>query len=171
MKKLLFLLMTFTSMSAFSQNLSLTELISLRKMSLEDTETFLTNKGWQFKDVEEPTYDRLGRVTFLYGTTGDYEYAESFVYKYYKLLHEGRIVVQISSLTKYMQYLNSVKAFKPLLIFSGSDNGDLIKVYQGTTTTFIFRTSKSTNRLGDAVSSWSLGLWTNDDYNITLPFN
>ena len=172
MKKLFFLVMTFLSILGYGQNLSLSELISLRKMSLEDTETYLTNKGWNYKEGEEETNEKLGSLTFVYGTNGDYEYAQSFLNKYYSsYVVENRISIQTNKQSKYLEYLNAVKGFNAILIFTGTIDGNLIKVYQGATLTFIFKTGTSNNSLGDTKSMWVLNIWTNEDYDSMLPFN
>lgn len=168
MKKLIFLLMALVSITVYSQNLSLSELMSLRKMSLEDTENYLSNRGWQYKEGEEESEDKFGLLSFVYGTNGDFEFAESFLYKMYSTYEEDRISIQISKQQKYLEYLNAVKKFNAKLLKTATSDGYLVKIYQGATTTFIFKTGTSSNNLGDTKSMWILSIWSNEDFNSQL---
>lgn len=164
MKKTLLFIALLLSTLSLAQNLTLNELISLRKMDLEDVESFLTKKGWNFKNGTEPQSDKLGSAIFVYGTDGDYEYAESFLNFYYSLDGTNRLSIQISKLNKYNEYLSAVKSFSPTLVKSSIENDNLQKVYKGATTTFQFTTSTSNTRYGDTKAAWGLFIVGNEDY-------
>ena len=51
---------------SFSQNLTLDELISLRKKDLATVEEKLTLKGWSYIRGEEPQIGNLGKATFAF---------------------------------------------------------------------------------------------------------
>ena len=112
--------------------------------------------------------DKFGLLSFVYGTNGDFEFAESFLYKMYSTYGEDRISIQISKQQKYLEYLNAVKKFNAKLLKTATSDGYLVKIYQGATTTFIFKTGTSSNNLGDTKSMWILSIWSNEDFNSQL---
>ena len=67
------------SNSVLSQNLTLAQILEIKKKDLGNAEEYLTAKGWEFKDAEEPTYDKLGKATFTYNKSDMSDIAESFL--------------------------------------------------------------------------------------------
>ena len=165
MKKLLLFVLLASFSFGYGQNVSLSQLMSLRTMDLDDVEMFLMEKGWNYKDGEEETEDGLGYINFIYGTNGDFNYAKSFFTRFYSNYRGDRITLQTSSKDKYLEYLNAVKSFKPTLIYSGNEDAFFTKIYQGATTTFIFRTTTTDNNLGDTNSAWLLTIMENNDFD------
>lgn len=165
MRKILFLgLLFLMTVQVSAQNLSLSELISLRKMDLDEAETFLTKRGWHYRTGEAPEEGKLGSAEFVYGSNGDFDYAESFLRFYYRVYGENRIGIQIGKSQKATEYLEAIKRFAPSPINTKVENGNLIKIYVGATTTFELTTTKSRNKFGDDLASWNLFIVENEDY-------
>lgn len=164
MKKILLTILLFVFVGLSAQNLSLNELIALRKMDLDGVESFLTKKGWHYKTGESPEEGKLGMAHFVYGTAGDFDYAESFLTFYYPVYGENRIGIQIGKSQKATEYLEAIKRFAPSPINTKVENGNLIKIYAGATTTFEFTTTKTRNSFGDDLASWFLFIVENEDY-------
>lgn len=164
MKKLLLFVLLTSFSFGYGQNLSLSQLMSLRTMPLDDTETYLTQRGWSYKDGEEETEENLGYINFIYGSNGSFEYAESFLTKIFSSYRGDRITIQVGTRTKYLEYLNAVKSFNPRLIFSGPEDGNLVKTYQGATTTFKFITATTNTYTGNDKTNWLLIIYSNEDF-------
>lgn len=164
---LLFFGLLITSVT-YAQNLSLSQLMTLRKMSLEDAEIFLHARGWSYVDGTAPADGDLGTVQFAYGEVGGFDYAEAFLTLIFSDDEPNRITIQISKQSKYTEYLNGVKTFSPTLINNTVKNGGLQKVYQGATTTFIFRTVTASDRFGDENAAWLLTIMDNYIYDVTF---
>ncbi|MFN3020132.1 hypothetical protein ACK1KB_03970 [Chryseobacterium sp. TY3] len=164
MKKLLFFIAIMCCVATYAQNLTLNELISLRKMDIEQVEDFLTKKGWKFKDVTTPEEGSLGMLSFVYNSNSDFDYAESFLRYYFgEYGQENRIWIQISRQSKYSEYLQGVKKFGKGP-YTMADNGNLKKIYSGATTAFEFTTTTASNKYGDTGSVWYLLIVENSDY-------
>lgn len=72
----------------------------------------------------------------------------------------------MSNLSKYKEVLNSVKKFNPKLVDSYvNEDGNIEKVYQGKTTTFIFTTSVAEGDLNIKSSVYYLTIIDNGKYN------
>lgn len=164
MKKILLFALLFVCIGLSAQNLSLNELISLRKMSLDEAETYLTNKGWRYSQGSEAGEGNLGTAEFVFGTSGDFSYAESFLSIMHYYGSVKRVGIQISKLPKYTEYLNGVKKFASSPINTKIDKGDLVKIYVGATTTFEFTTTTVSTRYGSTKTSWYLLIAENEDY-------
>lgn len=166
MKKFLFFIAILCCVASYAQNLTLNELISLRKMDIDEVENFLTKKGWKFKEATEPQDGKLGRLSFVYNASSDFDYAESFIYYLYGDYsdEENRIGIQITKQGKYTEYLQGVKKFgkDPYTMVEG---GNLKKIYVGATTAFEFTTSTGNNAFGDTRPSWSLFIAEKSDYS------
>ena len=164
MKKLLLFVLLTSFSFGYGQNLSLSQLMSLRTMDLDDAETYLTQRGWSYKEGEEETDTTLGLVSFVYDTNGDFDYAQSFLVKMFSNYGTNRITIQIGKQPKYFEYLSAVKIFNPQLIYSGPVDGKLVKTYQGATTTFKFETVTVKTSFGNDKTSWILRIYSNEDY-------
>ena len=161
MKKLLLFVLLASFCFGYGQNLSLSQLISLRTMSLDNMENLLNQKGWKFSEAEEQTAESSGLLSFIYSSTNSIQYGESFLSRFTFANGEDTIWLQISKQNKYLEYLNAVKNFNPTLTFSGIRNGSLVKIYEGATTTFEFETATTKDRFGEEKVSWFLTIYRN----------
>lgn len=160
-------IMLLISIYGFSQNLSISQLLEVKSKNLGEAEEYLTLKGWEFMSAEEPTIAYLGTVTFSYNKDNMSDRAQSFLLYYYSdYSTTTRVSIQVSKKEKYNEYLNSIKSFGCKMISSKVKNGNLIKVYQGKTTTFIITATTSENFFGEATASWIFILIDNLDYDV-----
>ncbi|UOK42171.1 MULTISPECIES: hypothetical protein [Flavobacterium] len=137
MKEVFTFLLLGISFICNSQNLSLDELVSLRKKSLVTVEETLTQKGWNYIKGNSPDFGKLGSATFAYKKSTYDDKAQSFItYFYSDNSSEKKMSVQVNSKEKYTSYLARIKALGCKLIDSEMSEGSLIKTYQGLTTTF-----------------------------------
>lgn len=160
MKKILLSVMLSSFSWGFGQNLSLSQLISLRTMDLDNMETMLTQKGWKFRKAEQRE-NSSGIVSFIYSSTNSLQYGEAFLSRFTFENSEDTIWLQISKQAKYLEYLNAVKSFNPTLTFSGTRDSSLVKIYQGATTTFEFEISTTKDNYGQEAPSWFLTIYKN----------
>ncbi|MCB9823340.1 hypothetical protein H6802_00025 [Candidatus Nomurabacteria bacterium] len=155
------------SNSVLSQNLTLAQILEIKKKDLGNAEEYLTAKGWEFKDAEEPTYDKLGKATFTYNKSDMSDIAESFLTFFYSNYSDKtRISIQVNKKAKYNEYINAIKSFGCKLIKSKVENGNIVKVYRGATTTFEVTSSTSSNFYNEETAIWHLFIATNEDYDL-----
>lgn len=177
MKKTLLIISFFIELTTFGQNVTLNELIELRKSSIIGVEEFLTLRNWEFVEARKPVEKTIGNVkgttnegyiTFAYNKDKYSNRANSFIYYFYSNdnIYHNRIFFQMSNLSKYKEVLNSVKKFNPKLVDSYvNEDGNIEKVYQGKTTTFIFTTSVAEGDLNIKSSVYYLTIIDNGKYN------
>jgi len=154
----------FYSLS-FSQNLTLDELISLRKKNLALVEEKLTLKGWSFISGEEPQNGNLGNATFAYNKSTYEDKAESFIkYFYSEISERKRIEIQIVKKEKYNLLLGRIKSLGCKLINSNISDGNIKKIYQGATLTFIISISTQKDDFSSTSTLYNFFIIDNSDY-------
>lgn len=155
------------SNSVLSQNLTLAQILEIKKKDLGNAEEYLTAKGWEFLDAEEPTYDRLGKATFTYNKSEMSSRAESFLTFFYaSYSNKTRINIQVNKKIKYNEYINSIKGYGCKLINSKVEDGRIVKIYRGATTTFEVTSSTSSNFYNEETAVWQIFIVSNDDYDL-----
>ncbi len=151
-----------------AQNLSLAQLLEIRKKSIGDVEEYLTSKGWDFYEAEEETYDNFGSASFAYNKSDISSGAESFlIFMHSSQFEKTRIFLQVNNRLKYDEYLNSIKSYGCKQINSKIEDGRIIKIYRGATITFIVISSTSSNFYGEESATWGITVLTNEDYDLT----
>jgi len=166
-KKLFLLILIFTSILVSAQNLSLAQLLEIKKKDLGNAEEYLTTKGWEFREAEEPTDEKLGFATFTFNKSDMSDLAESFLNYYYNnYSNTTRINIQINKKAKYNEYINSIKGFGCKLIKSEIQEGRIVKIYRGATTTFRISSSTSSNFYNEETAIWLIFIVSNDDYDL-----
>ena len=168
MKKLLSLsAFLLISNCVLSQNITLAQILEIKKKDLGNAEEYLTAKGWEFNEAEEPTIDKLGNATFTYNKSDMYDLAESFlVYYYSNYSDKTRIWIQVNKKVKYTEYINSIKGYGCQLINSKVENGKIVKIYRGATTTFEVTSSTSSNVYNEESAVWFIFIVSNEDYDL-----
>lgn len=138
MKKTFSLILFCLSLTNYAQNLTLDELISLRKKNIANVEEYLTAKGWEFLSSNEGIDGAFNKVSFTFKKSVYDDKAEAF-FSYLNSNVTGRIRVnlQVHKPEKYNAYLARIKSYGCRLIHSSIADGEIKKVYQGTTTTFM----------------------------------
>lgn len=156
MKKFLLFLFLTSFCFGSGQNLSLTELIKFQKGTLVDFEESLTAKGWVLMDDSVGLNNKkLSSLSFQYKHPSD---NSNFAFIGYLYDDSGvRISMTFIKKEKYIEYLNGIKAFKPELISSSSDENSLQKIYKGNNMLFVIET-QSKDYSGVTIQSWVLTL-------------
>ena len=169
MKKIYIIFISFISSICFSQNVTLDELMKLRKKDLATIEEQLTLKGWSYMSGEEAGLEALGKATFAYNKGSYDDKAESFIHYYYSAdLTVNRISIQIVRKDKYNTFLARIKALGCKLIDSNITSGSIKKVYQGATLTFMISVSTSTDDFDATSTIYHLSILENHDYVINF---
>jgi hypothetical protein len=135
MKKILALFLFLFAFIAKSQNITLDELINLKKHNLAYVEEYLTKKGWRYMGSEEEKYYDV--TMFAYSSSyNPYDFSVIFC----NLIPYSDSTISVGIMTanrdKYTNYLDRIKSFGCKLIDSSTEKDALKKVYKGATTTF-----------------------------------
>lgn len=150
-----------------SQNLTLAQILEVKKKDLGNAEEYLTAKGWEFLDAEEPSDEQLGKASFTYNKSSMSDLAESFLtYFYSSYSDKTRIWIQVNKKIKYTEYINSIKGYGCKLINSKVENGKIVKIYRGATTTFEVTSSTSSNTYNEESAVWFIFIVSNEDYEL-----
>jgi len=168
MKKSIFILtLLIFSTTVIAQNLTMGQILEIKKKDLGNADDYLTAKGWEFLEATEPTWDKMGYATFTYNKDNMSSRAESFLTFYYNEYSDRtRINIQVHKKEKYTEYVNSIKGYGCKMISSKVENGGIIKVYRGATTTFEIRSSSSENFFNEKTAIWTFFIVSNDDYDL-----
>jgi hypothetical protein len=112
MKKHFTLFLLFISIFNFAQNLTLNELLSIRKKGVAEVDEYLSAKKWKFIEAEEPTDEKLGSISYAYKKNYYDDTAESFVKYFYYGYSDNtiRIRIQIHNTSILNTYINQIKA-------------------------------------------------------------
>lgn len=149
-----------------SQNLTLAEILEVKKKDLGNAEEYLTAKSWEFLDADEPTDETLGTARFTYNKSYMPDFAESVLTFFYSSdSNKTRINIQVNKKNKYIEYLNSIKGYGCKLITSKVEDGKIVKIYRGATTTFEVSSSITTNLHNEKIVVWQIFILSNDDYD------
>jgi hypothetical protein len=155
------------SQNILSQNLTLAQILEVKKKDIGNAEEYLTAKGWEFMEAEEPTNEKLGYATFTYNKSNMSDLAESFFSFYYSSYSdEKRIFIQVNNKAKYNEYMNSIKGYGCKLIDSKIEDGKIVKIYRGASTTFKISSSTSTNFYNEASAIWNIIITSNIEYDL-----
>ena len=170
MKIKIFILLSLFSLTSYSQNLTLDEVVALRKKDIANVEEFLTAKNWSYIGSNAPQSDNLGNARFAYGKSNYDDKAEAFIkYLYSENTGRKRISLQIHKKDKYNLYLARIKTLGCKLIKSKiSDNG-IEKIYQGATTTFIIDVKTQSEEYSSATKTiYHFFIIENSDYEVNF---
>ncbi|MCX6351901.1 MAG: hypothetical protein NTX03_08560 [Bacteroidetes bacterium] len=162
-KTILSILLFLITSNGYSQNLSLDEVISLKKKNLAELEEYLSSRNWNYQSGSEPTSEKMGEAHFTFHKSYYDDKAESFITYYYD---EGvyRVGIQVASKEKYNNYLARIKSYGCTLIKSEIKDGDVIKIYKGLTTTIKITITTQLNNFGSTETTYYFFIVSNDDY-------
>lgn len=164
MKKIFFLICVFYSISnLYSQNITLDELISLRKKDLAEIEEFVSNKNWAFLSANEITDDKMGKAIFTFNKSIYNDSAECFLTYLYSDTRT-RLNLQFINKDQYNRYISRLKTLGSQLILSKVKANRIIKTYQ-IAKTIIQVTISSKNENNISEISYAIFIITNEDYN------
>lgn len=170
MKTLLINFILFLSLSnSFSQNLSIDELISLRKKQIANVEEFLNTKNWNFLSATEPLETTLGDVVFVYKKNEHDDSAEAFLkYFYNDDFSTIRVNMQLAKKETYNFYLARLKSLGCKLIKSSIRDNEIIKVYKGATTTILVTISTQKDDFESTKTFYNFFVVENLDYILNI---
>lgn len=146
MKKYYLLSIFFISILCVNgQNITLTELASIRRLNLDEVDDYMVKKGWEFTDASEATENAVATVNYAYkrsNYTGD---AVGFLSYMFTDPNDGSawIWVQINEKNKISLLKKEIKSLGLKMISSYISGSAFIQEYKGASTTFIFRNDKS----------------------------
>lgn len=170
MKNIYILLLFCFSLTNYSQNLSLEEVMSLRKLDVANVEERLATKGWSFLSSKEGTEESLGVVDFAFNKRAYDDTADSFL-TYYFSNYTGRtrVNLQVHNLIKYNAYLARIKSYGCKLIDSSISDGSIRKVYQGVTTTFMVSVGTQKEDFSStSKTTYQIFIIENSDYELNF---
>lgn len=153
MKTLFTLFFLTIRLISYSQNLTLEELLALRKKDLPTAEEYLTMKKWQFISSSNQN-NVFYKGSFAYNKNSFDDSAESFISLYTsEQPKRNRLDIQIHKTEKYNSYITRIKVLGCKLIDSKIEYDEIKKIYQGATTTFIITTSTVEDEVYTATST------------------
>ena len=133
--KYLYVLFLISSIS-YSQNLTIAEIAMLRNKNVAELEEYLTTRDWTYLSGEAPS-EQLGKVFFVYQKSEYNDRGQSFIYYFYSDDSDlKRLEIQVFKKEIYSAYLKQLSALGCKLITSKVIDGNIVKFYQGKTTTF-----------------------------------
>ncbi|MEG0187907.1 MAG: hypothetical protein RR578_02920 [Bacilli bacterium] len=166
MKKIFVLFILLIMPSVFGQNLTLSELLSIRKKDISGVDDYLTNKSWKFISGSEPDDESLGSISYTFKKDYMNDKAESFLNYYYSdYSSKTRLSIQVHKTNIINAYISQIKIWGGKIIDSYVDDGDMIKIYQGSTMTYRVITSTQDNDYGGTSTCYILSIYTNEDFN------
>lgn len=168
MKRFLFFtfLLFFTSIS-FGQNLTLSQVLSIRKQNIGNAEEYLTHRKWKFFGAKEPKDGYLGYLDFAYNVSTFDDKAESFLTLYYSNYSssDNPISIRVVKEAKYNEYVNQIKAWGGKIIKSYVEDDRLYKIYQGSTMTYIVSTFTQDESIYSKKTGYDFLIMTNENYS------
>ncbi len=168
MKKAILLIFILTGPAVlFAQNLTMSQLLEIKKKDIGNAEDYLVSKGWEFLEAKEPTWDKFGSVAFTYEKDNMSSRAVSFlIYLFSDVSSQTRVLIQVHKKEKYTEYVNAIKSYGCEMVSSKVENNEIVKVYRGATTTFIIRSGTSENYFNEQSAVWTFSILSNDDYDL-----
>jgi len=115
-KKLLFILL-FICIGISAQNLSMSDLKTIRQMSITEVRSTLEGKGWKY--TAEDTKNGLSSMKFIYTPAKDSEDKVAFMTVYYSEFVQNAVYMQFHQPLKFKEYMTTLNTSKMTL----SDNG------------------------------------------------
>src|SRR5690606_24242045 len=105
--------------SIYAQNLTMAQLLNIRKMNIGEVTDYLSNRNWDFVEAEDETDEKLGSITFAYEKSDMNENAQSFLIYYFSDVYDTRrVMIQINKKVKYTEFVNAIKSYGCKLIES-----------------------------------------------------
>lgn len=126
----------FSYSLGFSQNLTIDEIIGLRKKNIATIEEYLIGKNWSFISAKEPTDEKLGSILFAYKRNSEYkDHARAYINFYYsENSNTERLNVQVEVEEVYNKYVTRLKMLGYKMISSKVEEGKIVKIYQKSST-------------------------------------
>ncbi|WP_428742040.1 hypothetical protein [Tenacibaculum sp.] len=168
-KNLILILFASIATPASSQNLSLQQLLSVRKKNIAEAEEYLTKRNWSLINAKSPTSDKYGGLSFAYNKSNFSNKAESFLMLYFSgnENYPNRLNIQIHEKEKYNEYITQIKNWKGKIYDSYIDDDAFYKVYQGSTMTYVISTSTQKDDFSSTSTIYNFFITENEDFKHT----
>ena len=161
---LILLFCLFLSVNALGQNLTLSEIVALRKNDLSNLDDVMTSKGWTLINANKPSTEKYGVVEYAYQLEKYSDKANSFFEYYYSGKgNDSRVRIQIHTTEKFTSYMNQIKSWGGKLIDTFVEENNIIKVYKGSTLTYRIISSPRENKYTS--NTYEILIYTNEDYD------
>lgn len=166
---MIFIFLSIYSSNLYSQNLSLSDIVTFMNYDLEKFENTIRAKGWRFQSANKPSNSQLGKVTFDY-MRGDYNNkARGFITYYYSAFsNTRRISYQIHEESVYNNCISQLKSWGTKLLNTVVEEGNLVKIYRGKSYTFKVVSGVSSDSYISNKNVYIVTVFTNEDYNINF---
>ncbi len=165
MKIIILTILLFNFVPCISQNLTLDEVVSLRKQNIAVVEETLTEKNWSLIEVKEPTEQEMGTVIFAFKKRDYNDDAQAF-FKFYYSDETGtqRVSIQLNKKEFYDNYIARIKSLGCTLKDSKLSDGSIRKIYAGKTVTFEVSIITKKNGYSETRTIYEIFILTNEDY-------
>ena len=155
---------------ASSQNLSLQQLLTVRKKNMAEAEEYLTQKNWSLINAESPTDDKYGGLSFAYNKSNFNDQAESFLLVYFSGSEDypNRLNIQVHKKEKYNEYVAQIKKLGGKIYDSYIEEDTFYKVYQGSTMSYVISTSTQKDKFSSSTTIYNFFIAENEDFKHTF---
>lgn len=149
----------------YSQNLTISDLLTIRQKSIISAEEFLSAKNWDL--INSHSNNGVLSLQFSYKKSVLSDLAESFL-----TLHSNdfnndfnKVVIQINNNAKYNDYISSIKKIATNTSSANVVDGKLVKIYKNKNFTFIIWSGNSENFFKSLTPIWHIEILKNEDTN------
>lgn len=166
---LIIILFALIAIPASSQNLSLQQLLTVRKKNMAEAEEYLTQRNWSLINAESPTTDKYGGLSFAYNKSDFNDKAESFLMLYFSDSenYPNRLNIQVHKKEKYNEYIAQIKKWGGKIYDSYIEDDIFFKVYQGSTMTYVISTSTQKDDFSSSSTIYNFFIAENEDFKYT----
>lgn len=151
----------FISISAFSQNLSLSEILSIRSMDIGRAEEYLSNKGWTLYSIEKPAGPEYGLIGFKYsGIKFNSNTSRLYIMYLSDRNADKRIAMMTTDKDKYNEYIKQINQRGARSVYSTVEETGIRKTFLDPKYTYrvFVEPSEKTEPI------YSILIYTNEDY-------
>jgi hypothetical protein len=124
------LLLCLISIRVSAQTFSLTELVNLTAMDVDQFDTFVTNKG--FKYLESEDKDQIKSIEYCYNQSENSKWAEKYISHNYIFFTTTDIIItyQTSKSIDYLKIKSQVKQYGFKFVKTVNENGATFLEYK-----------------------------------------
>ena len=167
-KYILLFIITLISFESYSQNISLDDVLQLRKKDLAYVEEYLLNKNWEFTKGEDATETTLETAQFIYCKTKSGNCEAILNYMTNSTVTDGnRISITLFKKESYNNYLKRIKDLGCQLINSKVIKESIVKLYKGKTTSFEIITFVGKINSEDIIT-YNINIMSNEVYSTNV---
>lgn len=144
-----------------AQSLTINELISIRKSSVQDAIQMLTNSGWIYSSGKPSSTQDFGLIEF---EKDEDSKNKSNLTLHYKDKEENVLTITTPNLILYNEYLDYVKSLQPEYMFTAPLENRLVTGYNARKIAFIFTISSKITEDNSNILNYTVQLFEIDDF-------